>query len=342
MSSANLGSICGVCLWLGGVVALARSEDVVHYRTGHDSRLVRSSGEILEYTGSRLRLRTSSGREATIPADRVQRIDSAWSKQHVEGNRLRSRGQFGEAIQQYALALRSENRNWVRQRIYSRITWCCRSLGDYDRAAEAFLFMVRDNPDTPYFDAIPLFWRPYQPSLEFEQRAIQWTETTNFSAVALMGASWLHSGREGSTARQTLKRLQNDHDERVALMARTQLWRNEIVTVTENQLDAWRSTIGQIPSSLRAGPYFVLGRALAHQGRLDEAALALLRVPILYSHFRALAADALLAAGELLERTAQPVQARRLYGELLEKYPETAPAIRAQQHVFRLSSAGTD
>ena len=84
----------------------------------------------------------------------------------------------------------------------------------------------------------------------------------------------------------------------------------------------WSDEVETSPESVRAGPYFVLGRALAHHKQPAEAALDLLRVPILYPEDRPLAAAALLAAGRALEEDSQADAARRLYRELLAEYPK--------------------
>ncbi len=328
--------------WVLDGAGAAWSDDVVTYRHRDSGASTRVSGEILQYTAAELRIRTAAGREAVIPAERVERVESAWTAAHAEADQMFEQARFGDALRHYGVALGQEKRTWIRHRILAQVAWCYRSLGQLDGAADAFLRMVRDNQDTPYFDAIPLVWQPYVPPSALEERAKSWIEQASVPVAALTGASWLLSGREGFTARQTLMRLAGDTDPRVALMARAQLWRVQIVTATADDLLQWQATIDQMPSALRAGPYFVLGQALAHRQHADAAVLELLRIPILYPREYNLAAESLLAAGQLLEQQSSVEDARRLYGEIEQDYPDSTSAALAEQYLRRLLPAGSE
>jgi tetratricopeptide (TPR) repeat protein len=322
--------------------AAAWSDDVVSYRHPDTGALTRVTGEILQYTAAELRIRPAAGREAVIPAERVQRVESAWTAAHAEADQLFEQARFGDALRHYGIAFGQEKRSWIRHRILAQTAWCYRSLGELDGAADAFLRMVRDNPDTPYFDAIPLVWQPYLPPTALEERATSWIENNSPPLVALTASSWLLSGRKGPTARQALRRLASGSDPPVAMMARAQLWRVQIVTATADDLKQWEATIDQMPAALRAGPYFVLGQALAHRQQPDAAVLALLRVPILYPREYNLAAESLLVAGQLREQQSSAQDARRLYGEIAQNYPDSASAALAEQYLRRLVPAAPE
>ena len=81
---------------------------------------------------------------------------------------------------------------------------------------------------------------------------------------------------------------------------------------------------------MAAGPNFVFGRGLAQQQQWEQAALAMMRVPILYPKQRSLSARALLEAGRALERLERTKQAVHLYRELIRDYPETKPVAEAR------------
>jgi hypothetical protein len=202
--------------------------------------------------------------------------------------------------------------------------------------------MVRRVPDTPYLDAIPLVWQSYLPSPGLERKARAWLESQDAPAVALMGASWLLSGRDALTARQTLEGLAASRNSSLAALAQAQLWRRQVVTATARDLSQWQTTVESMPEALRAGPYFVLGKALSHHDRFEAAALSVLRVPILYPQHRLLAAEALVGAGQWLERLGQTDEARRLYQEAAQDYANTTAAELARQQIARLSKVSTD
>jgi TolA-binding protein len=89
---------------------------------------------------------------------------------------------------------------------------------------------------------------------------------------------------------------------------------------------------------LRAGPYFLAGKALARHGRHEQAALALLRVPILYPEQRGLAAECLLLAAGQLKMLDSKAEAAALYRELKQAYPESPYADAAQGELEQLQS----
>jgi hypothetical protein len=89
---------------------------------------------------------------------------------------------------------------------------------------------------------------------------------------------------------------------------------------------------------VRAGPYYALGRAFAHHKQSDDAALSLLRVPILYPEDRPLAAAALLEAGRALEQTLDRESTIRVYRELLADCPQSRPAAEARQRLAAIEA----
>jgi tetratricopeptide (TPR) repeat protein len=297
----------------------------------------------MDYTAQRLRLRTPTGREVEIPAWRIERLEAEWTAPHVEADRRWAENRWDEARRKYAEAYAADKRAWVRQRILAQIVWCHRALEQFELAGDVFAQMVRYTPDTPYLDAIPLVWQSrHLPSSELERRAQVWLEVQNSPAVTLMGASWLLSGRDAGVARQRLQSLRSSPDRAIAALAQAQLWRQQVVTATEADLAQWQSTVEAMPPSLRAGPYYVLGKALGHHDRFEDAALAMLRVPILYPRHRMLAAEALIGAGQWLERLGQSGEAVRLYQETAMQYPGTDAAQLARQQMLRLSKPRTD
>ena len=119
-------------------------------------------------------------------------------------------------------------------------------------------------------------------------------------------------------------------------MAQAQIWRAQVTVADASQLAGWQQAIAQMPEAVRAGPYFLLGQAWARQGQSDKAALALLRVPLVYPENRALAARSLLEAGRCLADAGRRDEAAGLYREALEKYPETSAAADARTRLDHL------
>ena len=157
----------------------------------------------------------------------------------------------------------------------------------------------------------------------------------------LLGASWLLSTDTRAAAIDALGELVSDADARVALLAQSQLWRTRIVTAKPQETDRWQSLIARAPDGLRAGPYFTLARALAAQGQSEQAALAFLRVPILYPTHRRLAAAALLSAGRELEKIGRTEKAVTLFQEVVRDHKHAPAAAESASRLERLANQGS-
>jgi len=316
-----------------------RGEDTVIYATGKDS-LGRgsTSGTIIDYTGENLILRTSGGREQRIPTSRVIEIKTTWSPEKLAGDEMMEGGEFDEAVKNYLTAYREERRNWARREIVAQWIRCYRELAQFDRAAEAFLGLLQLDPKTQHFHAIPLSWSPYQPPLTLQQKAKTWLESGQSSPARLLGASWLLSTGTREVAIGSLRELATDSDARIAALAEAQLWRTQVPTAKPQDIERWQRMVGRMPDRLRAGPYFTLARALAANQQSEQAALAFLRVPILYPEDGRLAAAALLSAGRELERIAQTEEAVVLYHEVVRDHGQTPAAAEATSRLESLAA----
>jgi tetratricopeptide (TPR) repeat protein len=313
------------------------SADTVTYRTsaGGSAKL---TGEIVEFSGKQLRLKQPGGVESAIPAERVESFETTWTPQHEEGLRLKQEGKFAQAVEKFGQALRAEKRRWVQRRILADTVRCYPALGQHEQAASMFLILAGDDSTTQYFGAVPLSWNAQQPSPALESKAAAWLENEDQPAAALIGASWLLSTSRRGAALKVLQRQARNEDPRVAALSRAQVWRTEIVTSTPDEVTRWSTLVEQAPAIVRAGPYLMLGRAWSHCGKSEEAALAAMRVPILYADSRSLAADALVtAAGELVKLDRRR-EAINLYREAVQSYPEATAAAEAQRRLAELGA----
>lgn len=304
--------------------------------TGGSTKL---TGRVLDYTGRTLTMEFA-GRRRDIPGDRVLRVTTDRGANQLEADRLSAAGRLDEALALYHRALEEEKRAWVKRKILADMVWCYRGLGRFQPAGMVFLALVQQDPETPYFDCIPLAWISAQPAPLLEQTARQWLaqEPAKSPAAVLLGASHLLPTSQRLEALGRLRQLATHRDRRIALLAQTQLWRT-VAAVDDGQLAAWQRFVEQMPEPLRAGPYYVLGQARLQRHAWEQAALALMRVPILYPRHRQLAAQSLLAAGQSLEQLHRPKQSARLYRELIRTYPKTRPALEARN---RLEKSPTD
>src|SRR5437867_3772968 len=100
----NRISPCIVVLWFFCSLnfylpARLNSQDIVIVSSASDSAArIKKAGQILDYTGLELKLRTTLGIEETIPAGRVVEIQTRWSPVHEAGRTARSEGRLDDAI----------------------------------------------------------------------------------------------------------------------------------------------------------------------------------------------------------------------------------------------------
>ena len=325
-------------LWFSATVVMA-AEDVVIVSAASDrSQRIRKTGEIIDFTGQQLTLRTAGGGELAIPSERVIDVLTFLGPDQRRADQLLAARRFAEAAELYRQAQSREQRVWVRRRIVVQRVWCYRHLEQHDRAAELFLVLFQSDPSTQYIAAVPLGWRSQQPPATLEHRAISWlrgsednradkhTNDSRDAMAALIGASWLLPTALRGESVSVLQQLRLHANPTIARLSEAQLWRSEIVTATLQDVASWRSALDELPRSLRAGPYFIIGQALSRHGRHEEAALVWMRVPILYPRQRALAGDCLLAAGNAMEKLNQFDEAGMIYREIVRDYPELSTA----------------
>lgn len=296
------------------------------------------SGRVLEYTGRQLVLELAGGRTQEFPGPRVLRVETDYGPDQVAADRLFTGSQYAEALPLYRQAVDREKRVWVKRLILARMVWCYQALGQAQPAGEVFLLLLQSDPSTPYFDCIPLAWVPAQPPPLLAQTAGAWLarDERQEPAAVLLGASHLLPTAKRPEALAKLQRLVTNADKRIARLALAQTWL-AAANPDDEQLAGWQRAVDEMPEPLRAGPYFALGRGYLARQRWEDAALALMRIPILYPRHVQLAARSLLEAGVALERLGRPRQAARLYRELLRSYPESRPAAEARGRVKEMA-----
>ncbi len=318
-----------------GAPAVCWGEDTVLVRMPSGRGQQRLTGEIREFNGRELVLVRSTGREERLPTERVIEIQATWQPSHVQAEQAMTEARFADAIVLWRQAIAAEPRAWARRRGVARLVRCYSQERQDDAAGDLFAALVESDPDTQYFDVIPLSWGASTPQPGLEAKAAAWL-THSREVMQLIGASWLLSSPRRQEAITNLRRLAGSSDSRVALLATAQLWRVESATATAADLARWAALLDRIPPALRGGPYFVLGDALARQQQFDQAALHLMRVPIQYAQQRGLAAESLWMTARLLEKQQRAAEARTLYREIVTSYPEASCAAQAQARLDEL------
>ncbi|MCE9525474.1 MAG: tetratricopeptide repeat protein [Planctomycetales bacterium] len=311
---------------------ICSAEDTVTFLTGKDAKTrTNRTGEIVEYTGESLQLKSSSGRIENVPAARVVDIRTQWIPTHARGDALRAAGKLEEAINAYKQAKRDEPRAWVRRKIMASLVACYAEISRFDFAGDEWLAIASSDPSTLYYNVAPVAWQPLPPNAELQSRATTWLNSKSPPAQVL-GASWLLGGPQRSAAITVLEGLASSKtaDPRVRSLAQIQLWRTKLVSAKLEDVQRWQTAVEQMPAEVRAGGYFVVGEGLARLNKPEGASLAFLRIPLVHTEQRMMAADALLAAGKQLETLKRSEEAVGLYREVLSGYSRTLAAGEAK------------
>jgi tetratricopeptide (TPR) repeat protein len=309
------------------------AEDTVTLLAGKDAKTrTNRIGEIVEYTGETLQLKSSSGRVENFPTARIIDIRTQWIPAHERGDSLRAEGKLEEALTAYKQAKRDEPRAWVRRRIMASLVGCYAELGRFDFAGDEWLAIVSSDPSTQHYDVIPVAWQSLPPDAALQARAAAWLNSKAPPAQVL-GASWLLGGSQRRGAIEMLDGLVTSKivDPRIRALAQIQLWRTKLVSTKPEEVQRWQAAVEQMPAEVRAGGYFVVGEGLARLDQPERAALAFLRIPLVHNQQRTMAADALLAAAKLLqEKLGRSEEAVGLYREVLSGYSRTLAAGEAK------------
>ena len=310
---------------------IAAAEDVVTLTSsGAEGNRFQVVGTIVDYSGREIVIQLASGSQQKYPSRQVVEIATTYLPEQLDADKLLASGQYKAALAKYESAIKGEkeNRRWVRRQLLARMSECLQALGQVTQAGDYFLLLAKEDPQTPYFAAIPLPWQPFEMSPTIEQKAKGWLAQPS-EAAALLGASYLVGTTSQQLALAKLQQLAASKDPRIAALAEAQAWRATLVTASPEQLAMWTRKVDGFPEELRAGPYFILGRAWANRQQYDRAALALMHVPILYPDRRQLAAESLLLSASALNRAGSKTEAQKLSRELMASYPETRSAQEA-------------
>jgi uncharacterized protein HemY len=161
--------------------------------------------------------------------------------------------------------------------------------------------------------------------------ARQWI-TDDEPVSQLMGASiLLFDATWSNSAETTLIKLTRRSPRPLRDLARMQLWRKKLRTGSPNQLELkdWQSQINSLESSMRGGPYFLLGQAHLKRRENERAASAFLWLPVVYSDDHYLAAQACLLAADALLTVGKKSEAKTMYREVTIRFSKTTFAQEA-------------
>ncbi len=325
----------------------AMAEERVLIRPEGTASQIAVRGKIVDYTGESVTILTGVGNVTkTYPIDSIVQVEMQRHPLHTEGAKLLAEGKINEATIALLQAHQQEPRQWVRREILALLVEAGLRSGDLASAASRFSALYQSDPTTRHVRLIPLTWsdQTTDPAGEHvaaaASQARRWL-TSRVSIERLMGASLLlTSPVEGASAAAVMEDLARDAVPTIHLLARAQQWRVRLASgqLTRGEASRWEARVEEMPSVLRAGPYFLVGQAYLQLREFEQAASAFLRLPTVHPERYHLAAEGCLKAGDALWQIGQRIPAIRLYQEVVQRFPESTAAATARSTLASTSA----
>lgn len=307
------------------------AEDRVTIRPAGSAGVMTLTGDILDYNASVLTLRTSLDQPAAnIDSRTVLAVETYRTPAHQSGIEAFEAGRLPDAVAQFTQALTTERRAWVRGDLLAWLVRAHQRLGQFEPAAARFVDIVSSATLSRHWNIAPLVWsaETIPPTLRVTAR--QWLVHST-EGVRLVGASLLlGDSPQAATELQTLAR---STDRQIAGLAEAQLWRQSLTSTggpSTLELQRWRRDVERMPESVRAGPWYLIGRGELLRNVHEEGASALLRVFIAHADNEPLAARAGVDAGLALTRLNRRDEAATVYREIIQRFAWSTFAAEAK------------
>lgn len=285
-------------------------------------------GVVIDWKGSELQMELA-GRMTTIKNDRIINVETTWETDHQLARELIQKRQFAAAITPLRNALATESREWVQRIVLAELVRVLDFAGQSRDACEAYMLLLKSDPESRDFSAIPLAWMNTTSDAATIELARKMVDSS-LLPIQLLGASWLFTSPDRAVAIKKVEELSRDIDVRIAHLATAQVWRAKLLELDETQLGRWERQIERMPKELRPGPWLMLGQGQSRLGQIDEAILSWMHVPILHTQNYRGTASALQQSAMALQNKQDFKAAERLWNELLTQFPDSSWAIESK------------
>ncbi|MFG0334217.1 MAG: tol-pal system YbgF family protein [Maioricimonas sp. JB049] len=336
----------GVCLFAFGMETASAADRVTVQSEGTSSAIT-LVGDVIDFNRRELKLQQKTGAGLRyIPADDILSVETYYREAHRRAVGEFAAGEIGLAESSFLAAYADEHRPWVQRELLAFLVRCARRQGQFAVAAARFLQIIKSEPATRHWSAVPLIWSPEPVSADTRDKASLWLSHST-EAGRLIGASvLLQDSQHGAVAVREMKQLARVTDQVISALAEAQLWRLKLAPgqTTPNELKSWRDKIARMPADLRGGPYWVLAKAHELAGDYEQAAADWLWLPTVYHEDAVTTVHASLAAARALTRLGRRDEAQTLYREVASRFSwsplagEARAAIRDRQQTTDASN----
>lgn len=316
---------------------VAYADDAVIYLNSATGRQTKSTGTIENYSRYELTLRTTSGSILSIKTDNILRVDAEFPALFDEAEQRMKNREFDQALPQLEKSLPMVSEDWKKHKILARLIECLCSLNRVEDAALRYVQLVNIEPDSAFYDCVPLVWTSVELSSKTQQLAQNWIRQQKYPYVALLGASLLLTSDKKNEAQTALTILTKSADADVAALAQIQLSRLSLTPLPTAAIKNLEKKADALPKALQFGPRFVLAqlwsRSSAEEIKTDKAAINYLQSVSNSQTPVELQARALYSAGSVLLSANRRDEAFRVFNRLIERFPDSQWAQQAKRTV---------
>lgn len=304
------------------------AEDTVIHLNSVTGRQVKSTGTIENFSRSELLLRTSSGQIKSIENSNIIEIQADYPAPYMEAKLRMNNLEFDQTLSLLEKALVQAPDGWMKHEILARQVECFNSLNRPDEAALKYVQLIQLDPNSAFYDCVPLSWTSVEISSRTQQMAQNWIRQQKYPYVALLGASILLTTDKKTDAQTALNALAKSDDADVAALAQMQLNRLSLLPMPELTLKNLEKKVDALPKNLQYGPRFILAQlwnrsSADNSVKMDKAALNYLQCATNLKAPVELQARSFYSAGTVLLNEGNRDEAFRIFRRLIEKYPDS-------------------
>jgi TolA-binding protein len=283
---------------------------------------------------------------------------AAESSYHVGEHFYHQKKDYVQAAQAYQAALKHGAKSDLGEKARHKLAWAWYQRGDFAAAAKGFAQQLADYPrgplaaDAAYMNAESLFKQEnYEGAYPAFVRALSLKPSSEDFVVL----AYLHAGQSAAQLKKwddslryleelTTKRPQSPY---AAEALYEQGWARQNQRKFAEALKLYEAAAEKAPArEVGARARFMAGEVLFEQGNHKEAVRNFFQVAYGFSDtgapetIRVWQASALYESGRCFEVLKNVEQAKKLYAELLEKYPTSDKADLARRRLAELQKAG--
>lgn len=322
-----------LAVWcLFGSTPANAADRVVIQKPGSTGKVV-IEGRIEDFSAAGLELKPAAGGPIQrFSTAEVLDFETPLTAGQTRGLELWNAGEIAEAADQFELALKQEQRLWMRREILAELVRCAVRRGDFAAAGSRFQAIWKSDPGTRHLRVIPLLWGAEPVDSRARDAARGWMNGGN-EVARLIGASLLLQDAEWERPAQVvLKELARASAGDLGALATWQSRRRDATDgkLNPGELAFWERDLKDLPADLQAGPCYLLGLAFAARHDYELAAAYWMRLPVLCDYDYVLTARATLEAGRALSRIGQKAEAERVFQETATRFAGTTSAREAR------------